>query len=77
MNLLAGATVGGGTRINWCASFPTPDHVRREWAEKHGLKNFTSERFTRALDAVCEAVGVYVGLCPPLTSQILKDATVI
>eukprot|EP00884_Botryococcus_braunii_P016652 jgi/Botrbrau1/3670/Bobra.0008s0004.2 len=62
MNLLAGATVGGGTRINWCASFPTPEHVRREWAEEHGLENFASYRFTRALDAVCKAGGVYVGI---------------
>jgi hypothetical protein len=34
---LAGSTLGGGTRINWCASFPTPDHVREEWSEVGGL----------------------------------------
>ncbi len=28
MAVLAGATLGGGTRINWCASFKTPPHVR-------------------------------------------------
>ena len=26
--VLAGSTLGGGTRINWCASFRTPQHVR-------------------------------------------------
>jgi len=26
--VLAGSTLGGGTRINWCASFQTPPHVR-------------------------------------------------
>lgn len=30
MAVLAGATLGGGTRINWCASFKTPQHVRCE-----------------------------------------------
>lgn len=28
--VLAGATLGGGTRVNWCASFRTPQHVRQE-----------------------------------------------
>ena len=30
MTVLAGYALGGGTRINWCASFRTPPHVR--WA---------------------------------------------
>ncbi len=51
INILAGSTLGGGTRVNWQASFKTPDHVRREWAEEHGLKAVASERYTAALDA--------------------------
>jgi long-chain-alcohol oxidase len=62
VNVLAGATVGGGTRINWCASFPTPDHVRAEWADKHGLPGFTSPAYDRALAAVCGRVGVTTGV---------------
>lgn len=27
VNVLAGSTLGGGTRINWCASLRTPPHV--------------------------------------------------
>jgi hypothetical protein len=29
ISILAGATLGGGTRVNWSASFETPAHVRR------------------------------------------------
>ena len=65
MSILAGSTLGGGTRVNWQASFKTPDHVRREWAEEHGLSAVASERYTAALDAVCTRLGVTTGECLP------------
>lgn len=61
MNILAGATLGGGTRVNWQASFKTPSHVRQEWAEQHGLPDIASDKFDRALDAVCTRLGVTTG----------------
>ena len=61
VSTLAGSTLGGGTRVNWQAPFRTPDHVRREWAEQHGLSGITSERYTAALDAVCARLGVATG----------------
>ncbi len=61
VNILAGATLGGGTRVNWQASFETPEHVRREWAEQHGLPAIQSERYDRALHAVCTRLGVTTG----------------
>ncbi len=61
MNILAGSTLGGGTRVNWQASFRTPDHVRKEWAQEHGLPAFTSAKFDHALDAVCTRLGVTTG----------------
>ncbi len=61
MNILAGSTLGGGTRVNWQASFQTPDHVRREWATEHGLSAVASERYTAALNAVCSRLGVTTG----------------
>lgn len=61
VNILAGATLGGGTRVNWQASFKTPPHVRREWAEQHGLPDIASEKYDRALSAVCTRLGVTTG----------------
>lgn len=29
VNILAGATLGGGTKINWAAALAAPDHVRK------------------------------------------------
>lgn len=51
--VLAGATLGGGTTINWAASFRTPDHVLQEWETEHHLPGFTGPEFQQALDAVC------------------------
>ena len=46
------------------ASFPTPAHVRREWAEEHGLSAFQSSEYDAALDAVTTRLGVTVGTQP-------------
>ncbi|CAL8471165.1 g10707 [Coccomyxa elongata] len=62
MNILAGATLGGGTRVNWQASFGTPPHVRAEWATQHGLPDIASEKFDRALNAVRTRLGVTIGI---------------
>lgn len=65
MNVLAGSTLGGGTRVNWQASFRTPDHVRQEWAHEHGLRAFASKKYDEALDAVCTRLGVTTGWSHP------------
>ncbi|CAA6673247.1 unnamed protein product [Spirodela intermedia] len=44
--VLAGATVGGGSAVNWSASFTTPDHL------------FGQPAFREALEAVCARLGV-------------------
>ncbi|CAI5460235.1 unnamed protein product [Closterium sp. Yama58-4] len=56
--LLAGRTVGGGSAVNWSASFRTPPHVTREWASEYGLKQFESPEYAAAMDAVCEKIQV-------------------
>src|SRR5271167_2537481 len=57
VGLLAGECVGGGTVVNYCTSFRTPDDIRAEWAAA-GVPWFTSEEYTRSLDAVCERLHV-------------------
>mgnify|MGYP001076737190 CR=1 FL=1 len=59
--LLAGATVGGGTTINWACSLDLPHYVRHEWARSHALPFVASPVFSRALAAVSARVGVHAG----------------
>ena len=61
VTVLAGATLGGGTKINWCAAIRPPPHLRKEWAEQHGLTAFTSDAFEEAVEVVCARAGVNVG----------------
>jgi long-chain-alcohol oxidase len=56
--ILQGATLGGGTVINYTTSFATPESVREEWAREHGLPHFTRAEFARSLDAVARRIGV-------------------
>jgi len=56
--MLQGATLGGGTVVNYTTSFATPAAVRHEWAREHGLPHFTGPEFTQSLDAVARRIGV-------------------
>lgn len=56
VSLLAGECLGGGTVVNYCTSFRTPDDIRAEWAA--GVPWFASEEYTRSLDAVCSRLSV-------------------
>jgi choline dehydrogenase-like flavoprotein len=54
--ILAGACLGGGTTVNWQTCLRTPDDIRDEWSERSGVQLFSSDRFSRALDAVWSRV---------------------
>ena len=56
--ILQGATLGGGTVVNYTTSFATPESVRDEWAREHGLPHFTGTEFTRSLDTAAHRIGV-------------------
>jgi choline dehydrogenase-like flavoprotein len=57
IGLLAGATLGGGTTINWQNCVKPSDAVRREWAQEHGLTGLDTEEFDRHLEAVLARMG--------------------
>jgi len=40
MMILAGAGLGGGSRVNWACCLDTPEYVREEWAGEKGLEQF-------------------------------------
>ncbi len=56
--ILQGSRLGGGTVVNYTTSFRTPGRVREDWAREHGLPHFTSNEFTRSLDAVAQRIHV-------------------
>jgi choline dehydrogenase-like flavoprotein len=58
MVVLAGSVLGGGTTINWSASFPTPEDVREEWARDYGFTGANSQAFSQSLDAVMKRLNV-------------------
>lgn len=57
VGLLAGECLGGGTVVNYCTSFRTPDDVRAEWVAA-GVPWFASEEYSKSLDAVCARLSV-------------------
>lgn len=59
ITVLAGACVGGGTSINWCASFRPPVNVQQEWDRSCGGTYFKpGGEFDQALDRVHELLNV-------------------
>ena len=52
VGLLAGATLGGGTTVNWQNCLAPSPAMRHEWATEHGLADVDTPEFDRHLEAV-------------------------
>jgi choline dehydrogenase-like flavoprotein len=73
--ILAGATLGGGSTINWQNCVRPPDAVREVWAQEHGLAGLDGPAFDEHLDAVLTRISANDD-CTDLnpTNQRLADA---
>ena len=58
VTMLAGATLGGGTTVNWSNAVRLPTWVRSEWARDFGLDGLDTADFDRHLDAVSARISV-------------------
>lgn len=68
---LAGSCVGGGSSVNWSASFRTPDFVLQDWAQQ-GLSAFgKSGRYQQSMETILKLLKVntdhsyHSSQCPP------------
>lgn len=52
VTLVAGATLGGGTTVNWMNCLRTKPGVRAEWAQEFGLEGLDSPEYDRHFDAI-------------------------
>jgi len=57
VSLQAGATLGGGTTINWTNCLRTTPWVREQWAREHGLEGVDGADYDRHLDTVLQRIG--------------------
>ena len=56
VHLMSGATLGGGTTVNWQNCVRPPAWVREQWAREHGIDGLDSSLFDKQLDSVLERI---------------------
>jgi choline dehydrogenase-like flavoprotein len=57
VNLWAGATLGGGTTVNWSNCVRTPASLRANWSANHGVSGMDGAGYDEHLDAVMARIG--------------------
>lgn len=62
LTMQAGATLGGGTVVNWTNCLRTLPHVREQWAREFGLEGLDTD-FDRHLNAVMERISANDHCC--------------
>ncbi len=62
VSILAGSCVGGGTTVNWSASFRTPDYILREWAEEHDNPQFLDADYLKCFDFIEQKANINTDL---------------
>ena len=57
ISMQAGASLGGGTTINWTNCLRTTPWVREQWAQEFGLEGVDGSDYDRHLDTVLDRLG--------------------
>ncbi|MFZ5438401.1 MAG: GMC family oxidoreductase N-terminal domain-containing protein [Myxococcota bacterium] len=52
ITMLQGRSVGGGTTVNWCSSFRTPQRILDVWRDRFGVDTLTTEALTPHWEAI-------------------------
>ncbi|KAG5420483.1 hypothetical protein I9W82_002364 [Candida metapsilosis] len=74
ISILSGSNFGGGTTVNWSASFKTPFKVRKEWYDDYGLEFAATDTYDKCLDYVFKQMGASTkGIKHSFGNQILKE----
>lgn len=72
--VLAGATLGGGTVINYTTSFATPASLREEWDRVSGFDGvFTGDDYAASIEAVSNRLGVNIDHGRPSSRDQLME----
>ncbi len=76
ITILAGSCVGGGTTVNWSASFRTPDYILEEWAKEHGNPHFISSDYQKYFDMIEQRTNINTELSihNPQNSKLFEGA---
>ncbi|MBL9038338.1 MAG: GMC family oxidoreductase [Archangium sp.] len=52
ITIVQGRSLGGGTTVNWCSSFRTPDGILDTWRDRFGVDTLSRETLTPHWEAV-------------------------
>jgi choline dehydrogenase-like flavoprotein len=73
MTILSGASLGGGTTVNWSASLRTPDEIRQEWVEE-GVPWYGETVYSDAMDLVMASMGCSADhIVHSFSNQLIMD----
>jgi len=73
--ILQGRTVGGTTVVNWTASFRTPDHTLKHWADVHQVKGHSAEEMKPWFEKMEQRLNIAPwAMAPNPNNQVLNDA---
>ena len=71
--ILAGATLGGGTAVNWTTTFAPPDDIRAAWASGHGLAGFDGSETDDDLERLRSELDLRPPTVVPAKDRVILD----